>query len=85
LGRFVVVWAVIDLGFQQFHSPPLVLGKLEARSRWRWKGLGLFGSRRKGKDTRDETPEAENGEEAGALADAKPGADEKLHEGPAGE
>jgi len=77
LGRFVVVWAVIDLGFQQFHSPPLVLGKLEARSRWRWKGFGLFGSRRKGKDPQGETPEAEDGEEAGALADAKPGADEK--------
>jgi len=49
----------------------------EARSRWRWKGLGLFGSHRKGKDTKGETPEAEADEEAGALADAKPGADEK--------
>jgi len=76
LGRHVVVWAVIDLGFQQFHSPPLVVGKLEARSRW-WKGFGLFGSRRKGKDTHDEPPAAGSGDEARAAADAEAHASEK--------
>lgn len=72
LGRFVVVWAVVDLGFQAFCSPPLVLGKLEARSRHRWKGWRLFSARRK------ENKERENKEkspEEGA-AEAEP-ADEE--------
>jgi hypothetical protein len=78
LGRFAVVWAVVDLGFQTFHSPPLVLGKLEARSRWRWKGFGLLGSRRKGKDAHADTPGTQQPEEAvPATADAEPGADEQ--------
>jgi hypothetical protein len=38
-GSPVVVWAVIDAGFQTFHSPPLVLGRIEHRSRWGWKRL----------------------------------------------
>lgn len=29
-GSYVVVWAVIDLGFQSFYSEPLVLGRLES-------------------------------------------------------
>jgi hypothetical protein len=49
-GSRVVVWAVVDLGYQSFHSRPLVLGELafeeaEHKSRWKWKGLRVFGSR----------------------------------------
>lgn len=43
---FVVIWAVIDLGYQTFFSEPLILGPLEpAPKQRRW---GLF-SRRSGK------------------------------------
>jgi hypothetical protein len=35
-GSSVVVWAVLDAGFQTFYSPPLVLGRIESRSRWGW-------------------------------------------------
>jgi hypothetical protein len=42
-GSSVVVWAVIDLGFQRLFSPPLILGQIE--SRWRWKWPRLFARR----------------------------------------
>ncbi|HEX7449060.1 MAG TPA: hypothetical protein VF306_16020 [Pirellulales bacterium] len=38
-GGYVVVWAVVDVGFEQFASEPLVLGRLEApaaKSSARW-------------------------------------------------
>ncbi len=38
-GGYVIVWAVIDVGFEQFASEPLVLGRLEApaaKSSARW-------------------------------------------------
>ncbi len=38
-GSCVVVWAVVDLGFHKLHSPPLVLGHIESRSRWKWSKL----------------------------------------------
>ena len=38
-GSRVVVWAVIDLGIQKLFSPPLVLGQIEPRSRWKWPRL----------------------------------------------
>ncbi|MGO9109377.1 MAG: protein kinase domain-containing protein [Thermoguttaceae bacterium] len=38
-GSSVAVWAVIDLGFQKLFSPPLVLGQIESRSRWKWPRL----------------------------------------------
>ena len=38
-GSSVAVWAVVDLGFQKLYSPPLVLGQIEARSRWKWPRL----------------------------------------------
>jgi serine/threonine protein kinase len=38
-GSSVVVWAVVDLGFQKLFSPPLVLGQIESRSRWKWPRL----------------------------------------------
>jgi hypothetical protein len=44
-GACVVVWAIVDLGFQTFFSPPLLLGHLKSRSRWTWKGLRVFSSR----------------------------------------
>jgi hypothetical protein len=47
-GAWVVVWAIIDLGFQSFHSRPLVLGRVEHRSRWKWKGLRVFTRRQEG-------------------------------------
>lgn len=42
---FVAVWGVIDLGFQTLTSHPLVLGRIEGRSRWPWKKWSLFGSK----------------------------------------
>ncbi|MBN2477030.1 MAG: protein kinase family protein [Pirellulales bacterium] len=42
-GSCAVVWAVVDLGFRTFYSPPLVLGHLGTRAGWKWKGL--FASR----------------------------------------
>ena len=47
VGGYVVVWAVVDLGLRTFYSPPLMLGRLEARSRWSWKGWRVFSSRRR--------------------------------------
>lgn len=45
-GAYVVVWAVVDLGFRTFYSLPLVLGRLGDRSRWKWKGLrSIFAGR----------------------------------------
>ena len=38
-GAWVAVWAIVDAGFQTFASQPLVLGRLERRSLWKWKGL----------------------------------------------
>jgi predicted nucleic acid-binding Zn-ribbon protein len=38
-GASVVVWAIVDAGFQTFASRPLVLGRIERHSRWTWKGL----------------------------------------------
>jgi len=47
-GGYVVVWAVVDLGFRAFYSPPLVLGCLGAASRPKvaglLKGLAVFSS-----------------------------------------
>jgi len=45
-GAYVVVWAVVDLGFQVFYSRPLVLGRLAQRRRWPWQKWHLFASRR---------------------------------------
>jgi hypothetical protein len=45
-GGCVVVWAVVDLGFDACTSPPLLLGKLPAPSRWNWKGWRVFSPRR---------------------------------------
>jgi hypothetical protein len=36
---YVVVWAVIDLGFEEFYSPPLVLGQIPAPKKSRRWGL----------------------------------------------
>jgi len=45
-GAYVVVWAVVDLGFRTFYSLPLVLGRLGAPPGWKWKGLRhLFAGR----------------------------------------
>ena len=44
-GGYVVVWAVVDLGFQTFHSHPLVLGRLQHGQRQpgrKWKFPDLF-------------------------------------------
>jgi serine/threonine protein kinase len=38
-GASVAVWAVVDLGFQKLFSPPLILGPIEPRSRWKWPRL----------------------------------------------
>jgi len=38
-GAWVAVWAVLDLGFQRLCSPPLVLGQIESRLRWKWPRL----------------------------------------------
>ena len=38
-GSSVAVWAVIDLGFRKLFSPPLILGQIEPRSRWKWPRL----------------------------------------------
>lgn len=38
-GAYVVVWAVVDVGFRTFFSLPLVLGRLGDRVGWKWKGL----------------------------------------------
>lgn len=38
-GSSVAVWAVVDLGFQKLFSPPLILGQIESRSRWKWPRL----------------------------------------------
>jgi len=38
-GSSVAVWAVIDLGTQRLFSPPLILGQIEPRSRWKWPRL----------------------------------------------
>ena len=38
-GSSVAVWAVVDLGPQKLYSPPLVLGQIEPRSRWKWPRL----------------------------------------------
>ena len=38
-GSCVVVWALVDLGSAKFTSQPLVLGQIEHRARWSWKGL----------------------------------------------
>ncbi len=44
-GGYVTVWAIVDLGFRTFYSPPLVLGCLEGRGGWGLKGLPFFSSR----------------------------------------
>jgi hypothetical protein len=45
-GAYVVVWAVVDLGFRTFFSLPLVLGRVGERSGWPWKGLrSIFAGR----------------------------------------
>jgi hypothetical protein len=67
LGAYVVVWAVVDLGFRQFYSPPLVLGRLgqaaelpqEGRKPWK-----VFGSTR-GPVNRSPTTPAETRENLG--------------------
>jgi len=47
-GAYVVVWAVMDLGFRTFYSLPLVLGRLGERSAWKWKGIrSIFAGRGK--------------------------------------
>ena len=51
----VVAWAVIDLGFRAYYSQPLVIGRLEARSSWKWKGWNLLSSR--GGKTADADPD----------------------------
>ena len=38
-GSSVAVWAVVDLGPQKLYSPPLILGQIEPRSRWKWPRL----------------------------------------------
>jgi hypothetical protein len=38
-GSSVAVWAVVDLGAQRLFSPPLLLGQIEPRSRWKWPRL----------------------------------------------
>ena len=38
-GSFVAVWAVVDLGSKKLYSPPLILGPIEPRSRWKWPRL----------------------------------------------
>jgi hypothetical protein len=38
-GGHVVVWAVVDLGGTKITSRPLLLGQIEQRHRWSWKGL----------------------------------------------
>jgi hypothetical protein len=38
-GSSVTVWAVVDLGFRKLFSPPLILGQIESRSRWKWPRL----------------------------------------------
>ena len=38
-GSSIAVWAVVDLGSQKLYSPPLVLGQIEPRSRWKWPRL----------------------------------------------
>ena len=38
-GGHIAVWAVIDLGPQKLFSPPLLLGQIESRSRWKWPRL----------------------------------------------
>ena len=43
----MVVWAIVDPGFQTFASRPLVLGQIQRRSRWKWKGLRVFSTRRR--------------------------------------
>ncbi len=48
-GAYVVVWAIVDPGFGSFVSQPLVLGQIQRRSRWKWKGLRVFASRRQEK------------------------------------
>ncbi len=45
-GGYVVVWAVVDVGFHAFYSPPLVLGRLGTASRWSWRALPIFSSPR---------------------------------------
>jgi hypothetical protein len=45
-GAWVVVWAVVDLGFQSFYSRPLVLGRLPERAHFRWQNWRLLASRR---------------------------------------
>ena len=54
-GASVVVWAVVDLGFRHFHSPPLVLGRLGEKKRKPWQ---LFSSR----PTDQETSASEGGQ-----------------------
>ena len=46
VGGYVVVWAVIDPGFETFYSAPLVLGILGDESRSKWKPWRAFGARR---------------------------------------
>jgi len=48
---YIVAWAVIDLGFRAFVSPPLIVGRLGAKSSWKWKGWKLLG----GKDAAEKT------------------------------
>lgn len=38
-GSAVVVWAIVDVGLGKFTSRPLVLGRIESRSRWKWTRL----------------------------------------------
>lgn len=47
-GSYVVVWAIVCLGFRQFYSPPLVLGRLKGSSLWKWRGLRVFSLRHRG-------------------------------------
>jgi len=45
IGGCVAVWAVIDLGFRVFYSRPLVLGRLETDSSWKWRSWNPFSAR----------------------------------------
>ncbi len=44
-GYYVVVWALVELGFRTFHGRPLSLGRLGTGSRWSLRNLPLFSPR----------------------------------------
>jgi len=58
-GGYVVVWAVIDPGFETFYSAPLVLGVLGDESRSKWKPWRAFGARRGEVAQTEDEPEPE--------------------------